>query len=675
MSNQERFRTSGEHIPETTYKGIPVPELPPAILEVRGVSKFLQSFEHYTIPTLEFYLARVLEQQAPNLSAKPASQSVKDKVVDYAIAAHGVMKTEGPDAVLALAANIDNDFNGYASAEVDGPFINIRQEPVGFAERVMGEVQNAGELYGTNNDGLERTVVLDVSSPNIAKEMHLGHLRSTVIGEALSRIMSANGYRTIRDNHLGDWGTQFGTLAHAYNLWHEEIPELDNPETQVAGLQKLYIKINSAIEEQKEASRLSSILKLCREIAVRGQIDITLGEEELQAEIDRVISEQEKAEIDAIEGDSALLDEGRKWFTKLENGDEEAIALWQWARDLSMLEFEKVYQTLGINFEYLLGESVYSGMSSDLCAALVAAGLAEEDEKGRLCLIPSKKGLSAKVIRRSDGSSLYSTRDLSCLIARCAWFNPAKMIYVVGAEQTSYFKEVFDGFEQFAGEDSPELVHVGFGAIELDEGKMSTRKGNVIPLVDVLDEAYKQALNRVTINAEKRQVAMSAEEVAEIARQVAVGAVIYYDLKQGPGRKITFDWDEILSFEGNSGPYLQYATARMNGLLQRSLEEQITFEAFDVRNLDLQGNEGEIIRIIAEYPLAVRQAALKYDPSQISGVLYKLAHAFNAFYSESSVFDEEDVAKRNARLALISCAHQTLKNGLDLLNIPTPARV
>jgi len=650
MSNQDKLRTSGEHTPETIYKGIPIPELPPAILEVKPVCKSLQSFEHYTLPTLEFYLEQVLAQQAPDLSAKAASQSVKDKAVDYAIAAHSVIRTGGIDAVLALAGTIENEFNGYASAEVDGAFINIRQEPVGFAERVLGEVQNAGELYGTNNDGLRKTVVLDVSSPNIAKEMHLGHLRSTVIGEALSRIMSANGYRTIRDNHLGDWGTQFGTLAHAHSLWREEIPELDNPETQVAGLQKLYIKINDAIVEEKEADKP----KKQDEARQNG------------------VSEDD---VEKIEGDSALLDEGRKWFARLEGGDTEAIALWRWARDLSMLEFEKIYQTLGVDFEYMLGESVYSDMSADLYAALATSGVAKEDERGVLQLIPSRKGLDSRAIRKSDGSSLYATRDLSCLAARSAWFNPAKIVYVVGAEQTSYFKEVFDGFEQFAGEDAPELIHVGFGAIELDDGKMSTRKGNVIPLVDVLSEAYKQALERVTLNAERRQVSMSDEEIGEIARQVAIGAVIYYDLKQGPSRKITFDWDEILSFEGNSGPYLQYATARMSTLLNRAEVEQIAIESFDARSLNLRGTEGEIIRIIAEYPLAVRQAALKYDPSQISTILYKLAHAFNAFYNESSVFDEEDTAKRNARLVLINCAHQTLKNGLSLLNIPTPTKV
>lgn len=616
----------------TTFEGIVIPPLPPAVLEPqeRDLAES-PDFTNYSIPGLEAALNNRLESHGLTLRAARPSRKLKTDT-DLAIPAHAILRSPGGsmNTITQLRDDLQASVGDAVQIDQTGPFINARFSRPKLAETVLTEVATLNDTYGHNSDGNGETVVLDVSSPNIAKNMHLGHLRSTVIGEALTRILYANGYKTIRDNHLGDWGTQFGILAHAYKLWGNEVPELDDPETQVAGLQKLYVKINSAIADEKSESE---------------------------------------------SGVSELEDEGRKWFTRLENGDPEAYQLWKWAWDLSMQEFEKVYEALGVNFEYVLGESVYAGMSPDVYNALEARGVAAPDEHGRLKLVPSDPALHNLTIRKSDGSSLYGTRDIAALCARVKWFDPAKIIYVVGNEQRDYFKQVFDGFKQLSGDKTPELEHHGFGAIELPEGKMSTRAGNVVFLSDVLNEAYERALQRVTANAEEHALGASREELETIAQQVAVGAVIYYDLKQGGDRKITFSWDEVLNFEGNSGPYLQYSHARMNALIDESQKMDISSEEVNLHRIEETGPEATLISLISEFPFVVREAGRKYEPAVLSEYLYRLAHNFNIFYSTLPILKESDQQLRANRLLITQGVKQVLSNGLDMLNIPKPSRM
>jgi arginyl-tRNA synthetase len=613
---------------ENKVLGINIPPLPEPNIEIDS-----EFFERLPSPD-DYYLGSLVNELAgvlpTGLIIRPPSKSSKVKA-DFAVNGHAVLRGSGPDAVNQIANDMRIIGGNRTEITVTGPFINIETDKSVMVGRVLEEVESLQDLYGMNNSGGGSKVILDVSSPNIAKSMHLGHLRSTVIGEALSRLLKANGFTTIRDNHLGDWGTQFGILAHAYRLWSHEIEELSNPspESQVAGLQKLYVKINQAIAVEKEQS----------------------GEDQ-----------------------SELEDEGRKWFVRLEQGDEEAHSLWEWARDLSLDEFYKVYAVLGVDFEYLLGESEYVEMNEDIYMAMQYAGAAEYDETGKLCTVPSAKNIRPLTIRKSDGSSLYSTRELACLFARFHWFKPDKILYVVGSEQTDYFKQVFDSYSSVMGEDCPELRHIGFGAITLPEGRMSTRKGNVVFLEDVIAEAYTRALDQIGKNIESRGVQLESGELEEIARQVAVGAVIYFDLKQSAERKIVFDWSEILNFQGNSGPYLQYAHARINSIFEsaESSGVNISDQAVNYDTLNLNEIEGDLAQHIAEFPRVVATAAAEYSTAQLSEYLYVLAHTFNKFYTECPVIGENEDNTRNFRLKLIKATGQVLRNGLDILNIPIP---
>lgn len=620
---------------QAQYEGLRIPPLPPAVLEPQDRDLApVPNYYDYPLAALEGTVNTHLKESGLELKVSPPAKPFADKV-DLTIMAHSVLRQpeRGAKAVSGIAEELaaTTAANGAVTVETVGPFINLSHNRLELAQKVLPQVIEQGPFYGFNDSGNGEPVVLDVSSPNIAKSMHLGHLRSTVIGEALSRVLYANGYKTIRDNHLGDWGTQFGILARAHELWGHEVPELQNPETQVAGLQELYVRINVAIAEEKEKNN--------------------------------DFSELEEA--------------GRRWFARLEQGDPEAHTLWQWSWDLSIQEFQKVYDMLGVNFEYVLGESVYAGMNDDVYSVTQAKGIAQTDDQNRLRLIPRDPALRQLTIRKPDGSSLYSTRDIAALCARMAWFDPAKIVYVVGNEQREYFEKVFDAFSQIPSDgETPELKHVGFGPIVLPEGRMSTREGNVVFLGDVLGEAYERAHERILQNSKDFDSQLDTDALNELARQVAVGAVIYYDLKQTSDRKIVFSWDEILNFEGNSGPYLQYAHARMNALVaEAEAQELAVSEDINLERILEDAGADEIVRLLGTYPVAVKTAAEKYEPSVVSEHLYKLAHAFNVFYAKYPVLKESDPEVRANRLLLTAATRQVLKNGLDMLNIPTPDKM
>ncbi len=529
--------------------------------------------------------------------------------------------------------------NGYVNFEFD---MNI------YGNTVLQEIERLGNRYGEQNLGNGATVVLDVSSPNVAKHMSVGHLRSTVIGESLSRLYKKAGYKVIRDNHLGDWGTQFGMLGRAYDLWKDEVPELKtNP---VQGLYKLYVKMHQEIVIQKEANK---------QLLIQGGMNQTEAEARAESELEK---------------------EGKKWFQRLEQGDSEAKKLWKWAYELSLKEFERVYQYLGPKFEYMLGESYYINMNPYVAQALLTTKTAEKADDSSIAVFFQDKELGAEegkpgklVIRKSDGTSLYSTRDLSTLVARTHWFQPEKIIYVVGGEQQLYFKQVFNAFERFSQGKGPALEHVWFGKVSLPEGqKMSTRKGNVIFLEDVLNEAIKRARAKIEVN--KIGINLTPDEREKIARQVGIGAVIYLDLGQGRERNIQFDWEKALSFEGNSAPYLQYTFARANSILKKAKDSGIDVhtQVEPVFGLEV---EVALIRHLAKFPNAIEEAINQNQPSVISEFIYKTADLFNRLYGQTKILKEPDTTKRNSQLRLVSAVAQVIKNGLDLLAIEAPERM
>lgn len=611
--------------------GFFLPERPVARLEVDfSQHEGLPNADDYYIPHIRATIKDTLG--ALKLDYLTVINANKNSGADLAIPAHKFVSDQ-PDDLEELTKQLQNAL-GSVQVKTEGSFINMCFDRTEAAIAVVGQVLELGENYGMNNSGQGKVTVLDVSSPNIAKEMHLGHLRSTVIGEALARILQANGNVTIRDNHLGDWGTQFGMLGHAYDLWADQIPELASEETQVSGLLKLYVRINNEIAKQKE---------------------------------------------EHPDQESELEQAGRAWFAKLEQGDPGANELWRWAYDLSLKEFEQVYRILGVDFEYMLGESLYATFNEDVYRVFVNAGIAEHDDKGRLQIQPSNVKLPPLTIRKSDGSSLYGTRDLACLVARKEWFKPEEVIYVVGDEQEEYFKQLFDGFEQLGHghEDMPGLTHVGFGPVELPTGKMSTRAGNVVILADVINEVRERAYAQVSQNMSQRGVDMTSRELADIADAVSVGAIIYYDLKQAPGRKIVFNWDEALSFTGNTGPYLQYTNARLNTLLEKYSMHYSDEANEDVDLTVLEQDEAnrDLVMLLGEFPEAVKLAGEKLNPTIVAELLYKIAHSYNGYYTNNRVIDEPSKDVRKSRILLAAAVQQTLRNGLTMLNIPMPLRM
>src|SRR6185369_7950702 len=473
------------------------------------------------------------------LEAKPPRSGV-GVGADIAAAMHPLAKVlEQPAANVAEGMTRAHARRGHVlpgvGASADRGFINFDIDPQPVGNAILSQIEAMGGRYGEVNVGQGAAVVLDTSSPNIAKHMSIAHLRSTVIGDSLARIYQKTGHTAIRDNHLGDWGTQFGMLGRAYDLWKDEVPELADGSNPVRGLYKLYARMH--------------------------------------AEMAKEIADQKGRGVENPE--STLEKEGKAWFRKLESGDKDALALRDWATKLSLQEFQRVYNLLGKQFEYQLGESEYFSMVPSVNEAMEQSGTAVRDETGALMVRFSEeefgldKGGKPRrlVLQKSDGTSLYGVRDLATIAARDAWFNPKKIIYVVGGEQSYYFQQVFASYDRFAqsqGAQAPELEHVHFGMMSLPEGNMSTRAGRVIFLEEVLNESIARARAKV----DDTDRGLTDAEKNQIARQVGVGALIYMDLSQGRERNIKFDWEQALSFEGNSGPSIQYAHARARSVLR-----------------------------------------------------------------------------------------------------------
>lgn len=507
-------------------------------------------------------------------------------------------------------------------------YLNFKIETDGFGNKVLQDIEEMGPSYGQINTGNEKVVVFDCSSPNIAKYMSVGHLRSTVIGEALARIYQAGGYTVIRDNHLGDWGTQFGMLGRAYELWKDEIPDLGEDGDSVKGLYQLYVKMHDEIEKQGE--------------------------------------------------DSSLAKEGKEWFKKLESGDPSAQKLLEWSTKSSLKEFQRVYDLLGSNYEYMLGESFYVGMLPELIQTMLDKNIAQVDETGAVFVDLEKEDLGKFVIQKNDGASLYSTRDLATLVARTEWFDPEKIIYVVGGDQKNYFRRVFSTFGKMV-ENPPKLEHVSFGMISLPEGKMSTRKGRVIFLEDVLDEAVERARQKVKSpskdsNKKVTEKNIPDEEIDDIAKKVGVGSVIYFDLGQSRERNIKFEWEEALSLEGNSAPYIQYTNARAEAVLKKAAEQAININQAKEATFSLP-SERSLVKHLSRLPEAIIKALEQNEPSVIAAYLYSAADLFNKFYQEAPIIAEPDIQKQNTRLRLAAAASQVIQNGLNLLSIEAPRRM
>ncbi|MGY3708777.1 arginine--tRNA ligase [Granulicatella adiacens] len=509
---------------------------------------------------------------------------------------------KAPQAIAAEIVEAVSDKH-IARAEAMGPYANFFLERSAFADEVLKEVLELGEHYGDWDYGQGRKVVIDMSSPNIAKPMSMGHLRSTVIGNAIANLEKKVGYEPIRINHLGDWGTQFGKLIEAYKLWgSEELVKAD----PIAELIKLYVRFH------------------------------------------------EEAELDPT-----LDDKGRAWFKKLEDGDAEAVRLWEWFRSESLKEFNRVYDLLGVTFDSYNGEAFYNDKMDVVVDMLEDENLLKVDN-GATIVDLEKYDLPPALIKKSDGATLYMTRDLAAANYRKNTYDFAKCIYVVGMEQSNHFKQLKAVLKELNLPWAETIVHIPFGLITLNGKKLSTRKGKIILLEGVLKEATELALKQI----EAKNPSLENKEA--VAHAVGVGAVIFHDLKNDRTNNFDFALEEVVQFEGETGPYVQYTHARAMSILRKAnhtVDKEVAFSLTD-------DDAWEVLKLIENYPNVVRFAEEKCEPSAIAKYVINLAQAFNKYYAHTKVLVEDEAF--NSRIALVQTTASLLKQGLALLGVAAP---
>ncbi|AVM72393.1 arginine--tRNA ligase [Streptococcus mutans] len=543
-----------------------------------------------------------LEQETIlNLLEKPKKSSMGD----LAFPTFSLAKTmrKAPQIIASeLVGQINNSY--FEKVEAVGPYINFFLNKSEISAQVLKEVIKKREDYAQAAIGQGRNIVIDLSSPNIAKPFSIGHLRSTVIGDALSNIFQKLGYETVKINHLGDWGKQFGMLIVAYKKWGSEEAVRSHP---IDELLKLYVRINAETKNHPE-----------------------------------------------------LDEEAREWFRKLENNDEEALALWQWFRDESLMEFNRLYAELGIDFDSYNGEAFYNDKMEEVVQLLAEKGLLEES-KGAQVVNLEKYGIEhPALIKKSDGATLYITRDLAAAIYRKRTYDFAKAIYVVGQEQTAHFKQLKAVLAEMGYAWSKDIQHVSFGLVTKNGQKLSTRKGNVILLEPTIAEAVKRSLAQIDT---KNPDLVNKEAVAHA---VGVGAIKFYDLKTDRTNGYDFDLEAMVSFEGETGPYVQYAHARIQSILRKA-----DFQPQAAENYQLNDTESwEIIKLIQDFPNTIVKAADNFEPSLIARFAIHLAQSFNKYYAHIRILD--DSPERDSRLALSYATATVLKEALALLGVEAP---
>ena len=492
----------------------------------------------------------------------------------------------------------------FEKVEVAGAYLNIFLNKRLVSEDIITEIIEQKENYGALNIGNNRHVTIDMSSPNIAKPFSMGHLRSTVIGNALSFIVEKCGYRPIRINHIGDWGTQFGKLITAYKLWGEEEKVKRNP---IKELLTLYIKFH-----------------------------------------------------DEAENDPELVEQGRSWFKKLEDGNEEALSLWQWFRDESLKEFSRIYELMNVQFDSFAGEAFYNDKMERVVQLLEENQLLVESDQAQVVEL-SDEGLPPCLIKKSDGATLYATRDLAAALYRKENYDFDLSLYVVGNEQSLHFKQLIAVLEKMGYHWAKNMVHIPFGMMLKDGKKMSTRKGKVVLLEEVLTESISMARH----NIEEKNPNLTNKNA--VAKQVGVGAVMFHDLKNFRMNDIEFSLEEMLRFEGETGPYVQYTYARACSILRKAnwkveRAAQLSSASWE--------KEWKVVSMLTEFTNAIKRAYEQFDPSQIAKYIVDLAQAFNKYYGEVKIL--ENGAQQQARLALVYSVTVVLKEGLRLLGIEAP---
>lgn len=562
-------------------------------------------------------IVKILEEKIDSLNAKEIGSMIEVPPTydmgDFAFPVFSLAKVFRKNPAI-IAKEISESINSelFEKVESQSAYINFFINKNILAREVMEEIKNAKENFGVSDIGQGKNVIVEYSSPNIAKPFHIGHIRTTIIGDSIKRIYKFLGYNTISYNHLGDYGTQFGMLIVAIKKWGnlEEIEANPIPE-----LLKLYVKINKEIENDEE-----------------------------------------------------LHNECRFWFSELENGNQEAYDLWKWIREVSLKEFNKVYDMLGIEFDSYKGESFYSDKMAQQVEKLEKAGVLV-DSNGAKIVELDKYDLPPALIVKSDGSTIYLTRDIAAASYRHEEHKPYKSIYVVGSQQNLHFQQLKAVLKEMGCDWSDEIEHIAFGMVSLEGGTLSTRKGNVVYLEDVLNKATEKVMDILTDRESERGSVIENKE--ELARQVGIGAVKFQELFNQRIKDYVFDWDKTLSFEGETGPYVQYVHARICSLLEKgqfSLEKEIDY------NLLNSEEEINILRVLYNFTDVVINAHEKCEPYLVTRYTVELAKEFNKYYNHTQINIEDETLK-NTRLALCYGVKNVIKAGLGLIGVEAPQKM
>lgn len=529
---------------------------------------------------------------------------------DYALPCFKFAKVmrKSPNIIAEELAKELGESDYFGKVENVGGYINFFVNRELLAETVLKEVHDKKESFGKSEMGSGKNIVIDYSSPNIAKSFHVGHLRSTVIGNSLYRIYKHLGYNAIGINHLGDWGTQFGKMICAYKKWGDDEAIKKEP---IKALQALYVKFHDECEKTPE-----------------------------------------------------LEDEGRAWFKKLEDGDEEAKRIWKWFVDMSLEEFERIYKLLDVKFDYYTGESFYEDKMEAAIELMKEKGVAKESE-GALVVDLEEHNMPPCLIVKSDGTTIYATRDITAALYRKETFDFEKAIYITDYAQNLHFQQWFKVIELMGYEWADKLIHTPFGRVSTEEGKLQTRKGNVILLDELLSKSIEKVRELIT---EKNP---ELENQEETARQIGIGAVIFNDLSNGKIKDVVFNWDRMLSFEGETGPYVQYTHVRAKSVLRKAGAE-ISQDVDYSKVAD--SDSADVIRMLQSFPETVVAAMEKNEPSFIARHIVDLAQSFNKFYHECPILSADEETKA-ARLLVVDSVASVLKTGLYLLGIEAPEKM
>ncbi|MCR5102921.1 MAG: arginine--tRNA ligase [Eubacterium sp.] len=533
-------------------------------------------------------------------------QPPKPELGDYAFPCFRLAKVmrKAPQMIAQDIADKIPEQDFLERVEVLGAYVNFFTNKTAFAKGVVEK--SIVENYGASKEGEGKTICIDYSSPNVAKNFHVGHLRTTVIGNSLYKIYSKLGYHVERINHLGDWGTQFGKLIVAYKNWGSEEAV---KEKGIEELMRIYVLFHNEADKNPE-----------------------------------------------------LEDEARAWFHKMETGDEEALKIWKWFIDISLEEFKRIYKLMNMDFDHFTGESFYRDMTDSVVKELTEHGLLTDSEGAKIVDL-SEYDMAPCLILKNDGSSIYATRDIAAVEYRKKTYDFTKCLYVTGQEQKLHFAQVFKVMELLGNEWAKDsLVHIPYGLVSLGGEKLSSRDGKVVFAEDILKEAISKIRNII----EEKNPELSNEEKDEAARIVGVGSVIFNDLYNQRIKDVSFKWEHITSFEGETGPYVQYTYARCSSIL-RNVDNFTLTSDIDYSVLSDESSV-ELLKEINRFEDVIKEASERYEPSVIARYAVDLAQAFNRFYTENRIVVPEENVKQ-ARCVVTSITRKILKDSLDLLGI------